>query len=254
VFTNHYGENYRDILRRIYASSDSVVTVSADYRARLSAFLDVPIRTIQRVPNGVDVRYLANIAARARAANGRVEPIVVVPARLSPLKGLETAVEASKLVGGMLRIVVCSPTGRTSSEELKYLAELLVLAGPNPNIEFVRCTREGLVERMATARCVALPSRIEGVSIALLEALAIGAPVVASVVGGTVEVIQDGVNGTLVPPDRPDLLAEALLDVVTMSRKLSMQRRTAGERTIRQHHRLEQMLAHYEKLLSAYAV
>jgi L-malate glycosyltransferase len=59
-----------------------------------------------------------------------------------------------------------------------------------------------------------LASRYEGLPIALLEALALGLPVVATAVGGTPECITDGTEGYLVPPSRPDLLAEAMGELV----------------------------------------
>ena len=55
-----------------------------------------------------------------------------------------------------------------------------------------------------------LPSRWEGLSLALVEALGTGLPVVATDVGGNPEVVRHGETGLTIPPDRPDALADAL--------------------------------------------
>jgi glycosyltransferase involved in cell wall biosynthesis len=55
-----------------------------------------------------------------------------------------------------------------------------------------------------------LPSLSEGLSVAILEALAVGVPMIATAVGGTPEVITDHEDGILVPPADPDALAESI--------------------------------------------
>lgn len=59
-----------------------------------------------------------------------------------------------------------------------------------------------------------LSSRHEGLPLALMEALALGVPAVVTDVGGNRELVDDGVEGRLVPADRPDLLADVLLEVL----------------------------------------
>jgi glycosyltransferase involved in cell wall biosynthesis len=60
-----------------------------------------------------------------------------------------------------------------------------------------------------------LASHHEGLPIAVMEAMAIGLPIVATDVGGLSELVVDGVHGRLVPPHRPDLLAGALVELLT---------------------------------------
>src|SRR5439155_1433457 len=59
-----------------------------------------------------------------------------------------------------------------------------------------------------------LPSHAEGMSNALLEAMALGRPAVATAVGGNPDVVRDGVTGRLVPPGQPPALAAALAELL----------------------------------------
>jgi glycosyltransferase involved in cell wall biosynthesis len=56
----------------------------------------------------------------------------------------------------------------------------------------------------------ALASHYEGYPVAVMEALAVGLPIVATAVGGIPVGVREGIEGLLVPPRRPDLLAEAI--------------------------------------------
>jgi len=70
-------------------------------------------------------------------------------------------------------------------------------------------------EFLRKADVFVLPSYFEGLSIGLLEAMACGAPVVATAVGGTPDVIENRVNGLLVEPAQPDALAQAIVTMLT---------------------------------------
>ena len=75
--------------------------------------------------------------------------------------------------------------------------------------------RRHLAELMDEATCLVLPSRSEGLGRVILEAMLRARPVVASRVGGIVELVDDGVTGRLVPPDDPSALAQALVEVLS---------------------------------------
>lgn len=79
--------------------------------------------------------------------------------------------------------------------------------------------REDAVAVMCACDLFVLTSAFEGLPVALMEALSLGLPVVATAVGGVREAIRDGVEGLLVPPRRPDLLAEAILDLARDSER-----------------------------------
>ena len=64
---------------------------------------------------------------------------------------------------------------------------------------------------LAGADLFVLPSREEGMSIALLEAMALGIPTVATAIPGNLKLVDDGVHGRLAPPDDPEALARAIV-------------------------------------------
>jgi glycosyltransferase involved in cell wall biosynthesis len=72
--------------------------------------------------------------------------------------------------------------------------------------------RSDIAELMRGMDVFVLPSLGEGISNTILEAMCSGLPVVATRVGGNVELVRDGVTGTLVPPAEPGTLAGALLE------------------------------------------
>jgi len=74
-----------------------------------------------------------------------------------------------------------------------------------------------------------LPSRREPLGTVLLEAMAVGTPVVATAVDGIPEVVRDGVTGRLVAPDDPDALAQAVLEVLGRRAEMSVEARKHGQ-------------------------
>jgi glycosyltransferase involved in cell wall biosynthesis len=132
-------------------------------------------------------------------------PTVVVAGRLVRQKALGVALEALGECEGVGLVLVGEGPERTALEALareRGLEGRTRFLGAQP--------REVVFELLAAADAVLLSSSWENFPHAVVEGLATGTPVIATAVGGVVEVVQDGVNGLLVPAQDPASLASAI--------------------------------------------
>ena len=144
----------------------------------------------------------------------RTTPVLLCPARLAPIKGHRELLEAAaRLVARGVRFelwLAGEGPERAAIErriDERGLGERVRLLGTVPHAELLGMYRD------RRADCVVLPSLHEGLSVALVEAMAYGVPVVATAVGGVPELLEKGA-GVLVPPGDADALTEALARVL----------------------------------------
>ena len=139
---------------------------------------------------------------------------IVSAARLHYVKGIDVLVKAMREVVNSLpraKLIVCG-----EGEERSKLEELSKGLGLSGNISFVGF--QSNVERYIKAGLfLVLPSRYEPMGMVFLEAASYGKPVVASNVGGIPEVVLGGETGLLVPPDDPEALAGAIIELLSDS-------------------------------------
>ena len=96
------------------------------------------------------------------------------------------------------------------------------------------------------------PSRNEGLGSTILDAMSFAKPIVATAVGGIVDLIQNGKNGLLIPADRPELLASAIVELYnnpSQRQQLALQAKNNAEK-YRIEHLVEGYLPYYEQILS----
>lgn len=184
---------------------DAFIVISREIEAEL-AEIGVPPDKRYFIPNGVDIDRFCPAADKAarRAALGLTgEPLVIFTGRLSPEKCLDQllsvwpAVRAAHPQAGLVLVGEGEQAGA-----LQRLASAGVqFAGGVANVALY----------LQAADVFVLPSATEGLSNALLEALAVGLPVVATTVGGNSDVVETGRSGRLVPPNNPPALQAALV-------------------------------------------
>ena len=208
------------------------VAVAEAVRRSLLAAGIAPARVAVVAP-GIELdRVAAGRAERGRAALGLPDAalLVLVPARLHAMK------RHVDLLAALPRVLAAFPGVRVVCAGDGPLRERLVAladaAGLSSAVLFVG-QRDDVPDLLAAATLVVLPSRVEGLPAALIEAAAAGQPVVATAVGGVPELVVDGQTGWLVPPDDPPALAAALVaalrDPEARARMGAAARRRAAE-------------------------
>jgi glycosyltransferase involved in cell wall biosynthesis len=213
-----------------------VVCVSKD-AAALSVRSGLSENRVATVWNGIDTE---KFPFRGPCPRG---PAVVV-ARLAEIKNIDALIRAVPLVVASvphftLRIVGDGPS-RAALEALT--AEL----GLQLHVAFTG-EANNVPQQLGEASMFVLPSLSEGVSLSLLEAMATGLPVVATRVGGNVEVVVDGETGLLVPVKEPEKLAQAIIRLA-LAPELARRMGTAGRRRVETTFDVRWMVRAYEGL------
>src|SRR5262245_50979038 len=227
---NLVGSPREDLLFRLAARcADRIACVSED-AARGMAREGLPADKPVTIRNGI--------------AGARSDGPVVTVARLSPEKDIDTLLRAAAIAReehGGLRLEIagdgaCLPALQTVTRELG-LADRVRFLGQVRDVPAV----------LGRASLFVLPSRTEGVSLTLLEAMARGLPVVATRVGGNPEVVVEGETGLLVPAGSPADLARAML---RLQRDPDRCRRMglAGRKRVERHFDIRRLVANYEDL------
>jgi len=169
------------------------------------------------IPNAVRVDSFVELDDTDTASRwkfGRRRMVLIV-GHLSDIKGHPTFVRAASMISQTQPDCAFVALGGETvqpgfQKELEALAEKLGVAA---DLHFLGW-RDNVAEIVRAADVFVLPSRQEGLPLALLEAMASGIPVVATPVNGVPEVVQDEQNGLLVPVDDSTRLASAVVDLL----------------------------------------
>lgn len=193
-----------------------IIAVSRAVRRELLAAGLSPDKVVT-IHNGVDVDAIqASVTARREVLLTRWRldpryPVVTTIGRLTWQKGQDTFLEAAHLVLGDFPTAQFVILG--DGPDRGSLEQLAAQLGIQSHVYFAGYQTE-VTNWMAASDVIALASRGEGIPYVLLEALALGRPVVTTDVGGIPEVLSDGRNGLMVPCDAPALLAQQIIHLL----------------------------------------
>jgi len=256
---------------RLLGRADRVIALCRAARAEIARYGEIALDRIEIVPNGVDLSEF-EVPAREEAEPGTL----LYVGRLHPIKGVDLLIRAFGHVRKThpeTRLVILGD-GEARGDLEALAAELGLSRGAEPEgdaaVVFLGLKDDPL-PFYRRAGLVVLPSRTEGMSNVLVEAMALGKGVVATAVGGNVDLLDPedrrstgseseknraflGTNGVLVPPENPEALAEGirmLLDDAERARALGASARRFAERNCTLQAVAERYLQVYQEQIRA---
>lgn len=228
------------------------VTISQVNVDQILAERICPAESLSLIREGVELeRYHPHVAASEIRASWGLPPeanVLGIAARLEPAKGHHDLLQAFALLSQRhpdLHLMVMG----TGDLEQTLRAEVLKL-NLQGRIHFLGWV-EDLVSSIAALDLFVLSSHYEGLGLVLLEALAVNVPVVSTRVGGTQDIVEDGVTGLFAPPHDPRALAQAIERLLLdreMAQRLAQAGRSRVEKDFRSQTADSLSLELYEKL------
>lgn len=250
VYTEHnLAGSYRLPTRLLnwttYRLNDVVTAVSSEVAASLKRY---PGPDPVVVRNGVSVDVSAEDRARARSELGLSpsDPLVVHVGNIRPHKGhdtlIRTAIELQHLHPDA---TIVSIGGEKHPGDLERVRRQARTAGAS-NLRFLG-RRSDALGFVAAADVFVNPSDIEGLPVAILEAMALETPVAATAVGGVPSVIRDGESGLLVDAGDHEALARSI-DRILRDRPLARRLAACGLKLVEAEYGLETMVRSFETI------
>ena len=215
-----HGPSPYDSVRRFYRRwVGHYVALSRELEAYLLGPIGVARDKLTCIHNGVDTQVFAPspvgvstirgcpFDAECQLLVGAVGRMQEVKAPMNLARAFVRACELAPDLGRRMRLVMVGD-GPLRGEVMEYLR----CAGVSDAC-WLPGERADVADVLRGLHLFVLPSRSEGVSNVLLEAMATGLPLIATAVGGNPELVADGRTGVLVPPEQPEALATALVEL-----------------------------------------
>lgn len=250
VYTEHnIASSYRipvQLVNRLTYSRNAAVIAVSD--AVLSSIVSYPSPSKRVISNGVDVNIdFDTTAVRSELGLRDDQRLIVHVGNIRPHKGHRTLVAATKHLCAIRRdFQIVSIGGEKTDGDLASIRQLAAQAGVSDHIRFLG-RRDDALAFTSACEVYVNAADVEGLPVTILEALALGRPVVATSVGGVPSVISNNNTGLLVPPGDAEAIANGLawmLDNPHEAQRLGV----AGKALVEEQYGLERMVRETESV------
>jgi starch synthase len=213
--------------RTAILDADAVIAVSNGTKEDiLRAYPAIAPERVHVIYNGIDLdeyQRKSSTGALEKYGVDQSAPYILFVGRITRQKGVTHLVDAIRYLPANMQVVLCAGAPDTPEIAAEMRQKVEEARAHNPRIVWIEkmVTKQEAIELYSHARIFCCPSVYEPFGIINLEAMACGAPVVASATGGILEVVVNGETGYLVPfeqdpvtafPTKPDQFARDLAD------------------------------------------
>jgi len=227
-------------VQKILHQTDAVIAISAEIKKELQEY-GFPAEHIYSIPNGVDTDEFE----RCRPFPDRSKVVFLLIGRRTPQKGIDIAFKAiqSLLQKGIVNIELRLYGLDYPEYDYRKMAQE---CGVQSAVRFYSYI-ENIHDVYHDAHCLLLPSRAEGLSNVLLEAMSLELPVIATRISGTVDVVEHQKSGILIAPEDPEALA-ASMEQVMKSQEMAFQYGAKARQRIIDKFSLDEIARNYSRL------
>ncbi|MDD5628491.1 MAG: glycogen synthase [Elusimicrobia bacterium] len=192
------------IERNAVEAADAIIAVSAGMKKDILSCYDIPGSKVHVIHNGIDLQeYRPSAATKTRKQWGIAldRPYVLFVGRITRQKGIIHLVNALPRIDPQAQVVLCAGAPDTKEIAAEMAAAVARIRRVRKDVVWIQkmLSKPEVIELYSHAAVFCCPSIYEPFGIINVEAMACGAPVVASATGGILEVVVPGKTGLLVP-------------------------------------------------------
>jgi glycosyltransferase involved in cell wall biosynthesis len=249
IITTFHGFHSVNWYSAIMTKGDIVIAVSNAVKNHIVDQYHIPESRVRVIYRGIDEEKFNPDSVTIPRINGlkikwhlknTSDPIILLPARLTHLKGHEIFIKSLALIKELSWTAICVGNFNKNSSRFVQIQKLISQLGLDQRVKFVGHCDDMACALMVSDIVVSASIEPEGFGLTLVEAQAMGKPVIATAHGGSLETVFDGLNGWLVEPGNDNHMAKALKQGV-LNQELRIRLGKEGQKLVKHRFTIQKM-------------